>query len=183
MTTGPTATPATPAPDAITAGPELELERGDELSPRQLYALGGLLILGTVALVLLRATRRRAGELGVTPTFTGAPSAPEGGGLGLELDDTVPQRVRGILEHYAHATEERLEVCADAVQGCHDELVVIRMRLAELDAGKPVERGAEPAPAPRGAAHSARESDDLTTTDAGALEPVPALVDASNGTE
>lgn len=169
----PSATPDAAATTAPAAAPpelveELELDEGLGLTRQQLFAIYGLLIGGAVALALYRATRKRAGGYG-------AGVAPPAGVPRVNIDELdLPPAVRQILEHYAAAQQEALGAAAHSLERLERRMSALEGRVATATAGRPAPRGAEPMPAPSGAAVSVNVPEEARGVDAGEL---PALAD------
>lgn len=167
----PTPAAATPAPDIAPSAPAPV----DGLSTARLVAIYGLVALGAVALVLLRAQRRRAGE---GHPVAGAPAAYSIHDVDLadvaELA-SLPPAVQHVLQRYSDAMQQSLGLCSDAVTRLDQDVAALRMEVARVTAGRPLDdpNGTLPVPAP--ATVSLRDGDPRNGVDGGELAAVPAV--------
>lgn len=170
--TPPTEAPPLPGSPELVDELELELDEGAGLTRSQLFAIYGLLIGGAVALALYRATRKRAGEYG-------AGVAPLAGTPRVSIDELeLEPGLRALLEHYAGAQQEALNAASYSLERFERRVAALEGHVASLRAGRPVNRGEAPPPAPAGAAVSLNAPDEVALDELGTLAAVP---DADTG--
>lgn len=164
-------TPEAPTPPAASPAPDIapiESPPAEGLSTARLVAIYGLVVAGAVALVLLRAQRRRAGE--------GHPVAgsPAGAELGPELA-ALPDVLQTVLQRYVDSTSTTLGLCSDAVDRLERDVAALRMDVSRLTAGRPIDDPNATIPVPAPAATSFRDGDPRNGAEAGELAAVPAV--------